>query len=78
MGGAAEAVAEAPKSLLRPGDAGLKELFEAQIRGGQDSIVSAVEAIDGQKFHTDSWTREGGGGASRASCRTGTCSRRRA
>jgi coproporphyrinogen III oxidase len=60
--GAAEAVAAAPASLLRPGDSGLKELFEAQIRGGQDSIVAAVEALDGKKFHTDSWTREGGGG----------------
>src|SRR5207253_1400755 len=31
----------------------------------QDRIVAALEALDGQRFREDHWTREGGGGRSR-------------
>ena len=36
--------------------------FEVAIRAAQDQICSAVEQVDGGKFHEDAWTRQGGGG----------------
>jgi hypothetical protein len=43
-----------------------KVRFEKLIRDAQNSICTAVEAVDGKPFHEDAWTREdGGGGISR-------------
>ena len=36
--------------------------FEEEIRRVQNAICSAVEDMDGSKFHEDAWTRPGGGG----------------
>jgi coproporphyrinogen III oxidase len=36
--------------------------FEKAIRAAQDSIVAAVEELDGTPFRQDAWTRPGGGG----------------
>lgn len=58
-------ISHTPDSLLRPGiDApdSIKGKFEQVIRKGQDSIVAAIEKVDGKKFHQDAWTRAGGGG----------------
>ncbi len=40
----------------------MRAKFEKVIREAQDSICSAIEEIDGKKFHQDAWTRAGGGG----------------
>lgn len=40
----------------------MKARFEKVIRDAQDSIVSAIEEVDGIKFRQDAWTRPGGGG----------------
>lgn len=40
----------------------MKAGFEKVIRDAQDSIVSAIEEVDGIKFRQDAWTRPGGGG----------------
>jgi len=59
------AVDSAPTTLLRPDgtpDDSMRVKFEKMIREAQDSIVAAVEELDGKKFHEDAWTRPGGGG----------------
>ena len=57
-------VDKAPTTLLRPDgqDSGMRAKFEAMIRKKQDEICAAIEAVDGNKFREDSWTRPGGGG----------------
>ena len=40
----------------------MRARFEKLIRGAQDSIVTAIEEIDGTKFRQDAWTRSSGGG----------------
>lgn len=61
-------VDHAPDTLLNDANAkagGIRADFEKMIRKAQIEITDAVEAVDGCKFHTDSWTRkEGGGGIS--------------
>eukprot|EP00873_Tetraselmis_striata_P036476 jgi/Tetstr1/456740/TSEL_043437.t1 len=62
---AEEMVTEVPASLLREGvddPNSMRGRFERCIREAQDSIVAAIEAEDGKKFHQDAWTRPGGGG----------------
>ena len=55
---------KAPATLLRADgqDSGMRAKFEAMIRKKQDEICAAIEAVDGNKFREDSWTRPGGGG----------------
>ncbi|CAK9871573.1 unnamed protein product [Sphagnum jensenii] len=62
---------ESPASLLREGEnvqwdnpstSSMRARFETMIRKAQDDICAAVEAVDGSKFHEDSWIRPGGGG----------------
>ncbi|KAI0567719.1 coproporphyrinogen III oxidase [Gracilaria domingensis] len=59
-------VAEKPETLVRPdesyGDQSMRARFEKMIRVAQDDICAQVEALDGCKFHEDSWVRENGGG----------------
>lgn len=44
----------------------MRERMEQMVYRVQNTISTAIEAIDGQCFRTDSWTRaEGGGGVSR-------------
>jgi coproporphyrinogen III oxidase len=60
-----EYVAAPPGSLLRPGvddPSSMRGQFEKAIRAAQDSIVAAVEELDGTPFRQDAWTRPGGGG----------------
>ncbi|KXZ47656.1 hypothetical protein GPECTOR_34g815 [Gonium pectorale] len=62
---AEEYLTHAPVSLLRTGidtEDTMRAKFEKVIRNAQDSICSAIEEIDGKKFHQDAWTRPGGGG----------------
>ena len=40
----------------------MRSRFEKMIRAAQDSIVAAVEEVDGKKFQQTAWVREGGGG----------------
>lgn len=40
----------------------MRQQFESEIRKVQNDICSAVEQMDGGKFHEDAWTRPGGGG----------------
>lgn len=59
-------VAEKPSSLIREdeisGSDMMRSRFESMIRKAQDDICAQVEALDGGKFHEDSWIRENGGG----------------
>lgn len=60
-----EYVTEVPESLCRAGidpPDSMRARFEKVIREAQDSIVSAIEDVDGVKFRQDAWTRPGGGG----------------
>ena len=40
----------------------MREKMEAMVRRTQDEICSALSALDGTPFRTDTWEREGGGG----------------
>ncbi|GAB4824045.1 hypothetical protein N2152v2_011091 [Parachlorella kessleri] len=54
-----------PDTLVRKdGDSPdtMRSRFEKMIRAAQDSIVAAVEEVDGKKFQQTAWVREGGGG----------------
>lgn len=58
-------VNQVPSSLLREGidlPDSMRGRFEKVIRDAQDSIVAAIEEVDGSKFRQDAWTRPGGGG----------------
>ena len=44
----------------------MRERMEAFVRELQSEIVSGLEAVDGQSFKRDSWTRPEGGGKSRS------------
>lgn len=56
---------KAPESLLRdaekgwdnPETASMRARFERMILDAQNSICAAVEEVDGNKFHQDSWAR---------------------
>jgi coproporphyrinogen III oxidase len=39
-----------------------REKAETHFKELQDQITQAIEALDGQRFKEDAWTREGGGG----------------
>jgi len=55
----------APDSFLRTDIDDPKSMrgrYEEEIRRVQNAICSAVEEMDGGKFHEDTWTRQGGGG----------------
>lgn len=50
-----------PVSTQPPADS--KQRIGQYLRGFQDQLCQALEALDGQsKFHEDSWERDGGGG----------------
>ncbi|KAK4491508.1 hypothetical protein RD792_002258 [Penstemon davidsonii] len=62
-------VAERPPTFLRETDENnassnsVRARFEKMIREAQDSVCSAIEAVDGGgKFKEDVWSRPGGGG----------------
>ncbi len=40
----------------------LKDRASQKVKEIQESIVNALEKVDGNSFHTDTWKREGGGG----------------
>jgi coproporphyrinogen III oxidase len=44
----------------------LRTRFEAMILRVQDEICAGIEAVDGKKFRTDKWEREGHGGGGRS------------
>lgn len=58
---------QAPKDSIEFNtSAPMRERMEAMILRVQDEICAGIEAVDGMKFQTDSWEREGHGGGGRS------------
>ncbi|CAI7817997.1 unnamed protein product [Closterium sp. NIES-53] len=65
------ALDEIPLTLLKEGEvrdwkkpdpSNMRARFENLVLNAQDSIIKAIEEVDGKKFRKDAWMRPGGGG----------------